>query len=73
MGDGWRSKTELTGLYAHSMREWSKEIQITFTKVPAHSNVFFNELADQTAKRGLEEADGVPKVRALEDMKLWNE
>lgn len=69
----WRSKTELTGLYAHSMREWSKDIQITFTKVPAHSNVFFNELADQTAKRGLEEADGVPKVRALEDMKLWNE
>ena len=69
----WRSKTELTALYASSMREWSRDIQVTFTKVTAHSNVYYNELADKMAKRGLEEADGVPKVRALEDMKLWNE
>ena len=35
----WRSKTELTGLYAASMREWGKKIKICFTKVAAHSNV----------------------------------
>ncbi len=67
----WRSKTELTQTYAKSMREWAERIQMKFTKVSAHSNVFYNELADETAKSGLLEANGVPKVRALEDMKLW--
>ena len=64
----WRSKTELTQKYAAAMQEWSKSIRITFTKVAAHTNVKYNELADQTAKRGLTEANGVPKVKRFEEM-----
>lgn len=67
----WRSKTELTQLYAKSMREWSASIHIIFTKVAAHSNVKYNELADATAKRGLTEANGVPKVTRLEELEIY--
>lgn len=67
----WRSKTELTQKYAAAMREWSRSIRITFTKVTAHSNVRYNELADQTAKRGLREGEGVPKVRKLEELEVY--
>ena len=63
----WRSKTELTGLYASSMREWGKRIMISFTKVAAHSNVYYNELADKMAKTGLREGNGIPKVHMLEE------
>lgn len=62
----WRSKTELTGLYARSMQEWGKRIRIRFTKVAAHSNVYYNELADKLAKKGLREGQGTPRIRALE-------
>lgn len=65
----WRSKTELTGKYAASMREWGRSIKISFTKVPAHSHVKYNELADKLAKEGLIEGHGVPKIRKLEEMK----
>ena len=64
----WRSKTELTQKYAEAMQEWSKNIKIIFTKVPAHSNVKYNEVADQTAKKGLTEGNGVPKVKKWEEM-----
>lgn len=67
----WRSKTELTQLYAKSMQEWSRSIRIIFTKVAAHSNVKYNELADATAKRGLTEANGVPKVTRLEELEIY--
>lgn len=69
----WRSKTELTQLYAKSMQEWAQQIRIYFSKVAAHSNVRYNELADQTAKRGLLEANGVPKVTRLEELELYAE
>ncbi len=69
----WRSKTELTAKYAQSMREWSNSIRIIFTKVTAHSNVKYNELADATAKRGLTEANGVPKVMRLEELEIYAE
>lgn len=67
----WKSKTELTRKYGEAMRDWSRGIQIRFTKVPAHSNVKYNELADRLAKRGLKEGEGVPKVRRLEDMERY--
>lgn len=67
----WRSKTELTQKYAQAMRGWMQGIRIIFTKVPAHSNVKFNELADRTAKAGLTEADGVPKFKKLEEMRAY--
>lgn len=61
----WRSRTELTGKYATSMREWGKSIKIRFTKVAAHTNVYYNELADKMAKTGLREGKGVPKLCSL--------
>ncbi|MCI9674208.1 MAG: reverse transcriptase-like protein [Lachnospiraceae bacterium] len=68
----WRSKTELTRKYAQSMREWGKSISIRFTKVAAHTNVTYNELADKMAKTGLTLGDGVPKIRRLEDMEEYH-
>ncbi|MBE5883079.1 MAG: reverse transcriptase-like protein [Lachnospiraceae bacterium] len=64
----WRSKHELTQKYALTMREWMRDISITFTKVPAHSHVKYNEVADQMAKKGLTQGEGVPKVKKLEEM-----
>ena len=49
------------------MREWGKRIMISFTKVAAHSNVYYNELADKMAKTGLREGNGIPKVHMLEE------
>ena len=68
----WRSKTELTQKYARAMREWGTKIHISFTKVAAHTNVKYNELADQLAKQGLREGNGVPKVCRLEEMKEYD-
>lgn len=69
----WRSKTELTQKYTQAMREWGRSIEIRFTKVAAHTNVYYNEKADKLAKAGLEKAHGVPKVRRFEEMRLLEE
>lgn len=63
----WKSKNELTQKYAQTMREWGQKIQIRFTKVPAHSKVKYNELADETAKLGVANGNGIPKVKSLSD------
>lgn len=49
----WKAKTKLTRKYTNAMREWSKDIDIAFTKVTAHTNVMYNERADQLAKAAL--------------------
>lgn len=67
----WRSRTELTQKYAQTMRAWGTRITIRFTKVAAHTNVRYNELADRLAKTGLTEGKGVPEVRQLEDMEEY--
>lgn len=67
----WRSKTELTQKYTAAMREWMQSIRVKFTKVEAHTNVTFNELADQLAKQALVEGDGIPKVKKLEEMESY--
>ena len=69
----WKSKTELTQKYAQAMRKWSGQIQMRFTKVLAHSNVYYNEMADQLAKRALEEKEGVPDIRKKEEMEPWKQ
>ena len=69
----WKSKTELTQKYAQAMRKWSGQIQMKFTKVLAHSNVYYNEMADQLAKRALEEKEGVPEIRRKEEMEPWKQ
>lgn len=69
----WRAKTELTQKYAAAMQEWGKKIQIHFTKVAAHTNVTYNELADRMAKKGLTQGNGIPKVRKIEEMEEYCE
>lgn len=69
----WKSKTELTQKYAAAMRRWMGSIQMLFTKVEAHSNVYYNEVADRLAKNGLTERDGIPDVRRMEEMEPWAE
>lgn len=64
----WKSKNDLTQKYAASMREWGRSIKIKFTKVAAHTNVKYNELADKTAKIGLTEGNGVPKIKLISEM-----
>lgn len=69
----WKAKTELTQKYAAAMQSWGKKVRIHFTKVPAHSNVKFNELADKLAKTGLLEGNGVPMARPFEEMREYFE
>ena len=67
----WRARNDETITYAGTMREWGRMLKLTFTKVAAHTNVKYNELADQTAKRGLTEGNGIPKVCKLEEMEEY--
>lgn len=69
----WKSKTDLTRKYAEAMRDWGKSIDISFTKVAAHTNVYYNEMADRLAKEAIQNANGIPKVRRLEDMEPFRE
>lgn len=69
----WKSKTELTGKYADAMRRWSTQISLKFTKVAAHTNVYYNEMADQLAKQAVLEKDGVPEVLRKEEMEPWKQ
>ena len=68
----WRTKTELTGEYAAYMRKWGQQIHLRFTKVVAHTNVYYNELADKMAKTGLTKGNGVPRVCLIEDMEEYH-
>lgn len=68
----WKCKKEHTKKYAQAMQEWGAQIKIVFHKVAAHTSVKYNELADKTAKRGLEEGQGVPKIMTLEELEIWN-
>jgi len=69
----WKSKTDLTKKYTAAMQEWNRLIGITFTKVTAHTNVYYNEMADQLAKAALRSGNGIPKVRRKEEMakEIW--
>ena len=44
------------------MRNQRQAIGLKFTKVTAHSNNKYNDMADELAKKGLEEGNGVPKI-----------
>ncbi len=67
----WKSKTELTRKYAESMRRWMGNIQMRFTKVAAHTHVYYNELADRLAKDGLTGREGIPEVWLTQDREPW--
>ena len=49
----FRSKNAVTKAYAQTMQDYDRYINIHFYKVAAHTGVEFNELADELAKRAL--------------------
>lgn len=49
----WKANKTGTQAYARFISEKCKEIEIRFVKVPAHSGVKYNEMADQLAKKAL--------------------
>lgn len=67
----WKSKTELTKKYAEAMRRWSNQVNLKFTKVAAHTNIYYNEMADKLAKQALIEKEGIPDIRRKEEMEPW--
>lgn len=58
----WKAKNELTQKYAAYMQRNNKRINITFTKIAAHTGDYYNEQADALAKRALTEGNGIPKI-----------
>ena len=68
----WKAKTELTKKYAQAMRLWGGKVALRFTKVAAHTNVRYNDLADKLAKTGLVQGNGIPKVRRIEEMEPYD-
>lgn len=58
----WKAKNELTQKYASYMRQNSRRLNITFTKIAAHTGNYYNELADELAKKALTEGNGIPKI-----------
>lgn len=59
----WKAKNELAVKYAKAMNEWKESIQIFFSKVVAHSNNKYNDMADELAKAALTEGKGIPKIK----------
>ena len=51
----WKAKNELTKKYATAMQQWEKYINIGFRKIAAHTGNHYNELADQLAKKAIEQ------------------
>lgn len=46
----WKANSDLTIKYTNAMRNWSKEIDIRFKKIEAHTGEEFNEMADGLAR-----------------------
>lgn len=49
----WSAKAEIGQKYINTVKHISKDVDIHFIKVPAHSNVKYNERADTLAKEAL--------------------
>lgn len=49
----WKAKKKLTQYYASQMAEYRKKLPIVFMKVEAHTGDFYNEQADQLAKKAV--------------------
>ncbi|PKM58228.1 MAG: RNase H [Firmicutes bacterium HGW-Firmicutes-3] len=51
---GWQAKKKGTQQYVTKFNDFSTSFQIDFVKVLAHSGDYYNELADQLAKKALD-------------------
>lgn len=49
----WKANKDITKQYVNFIKEKKALISIDFCKVPAHSGIEFNEMADQLAKKSL--------------------
>lgn len=58
----WKAKNDLTQKYAAYMQQNSRRLNITFTKIAAHTGDYYNELADELAKKALTEGNGIPGI-----------
>lgn len=54
VGD-WRANKPVSQHYVAFIKEAQAKITITFTKVAAHTGILYNELADELAKRAIDE------------------
>ena len=52
----WKANKPWTKAYKKFYDEITASVRVDFVKVPAHSNVTYNELADRLAKEALETA-----------------
>lgn len=59
----WKARNERTQKYGNAMKEWGNLIHIIFSKVTAHSNNTYNDMADALAKAALTEGKGIPKIK----------
>lgn len=50
----WRAKKDLSIKYVRTVNHFRKFMEIEFVKVPAHSNVKYNDMADELAKGALD-------------------
>lgn len=53
--NGWRAKNDLTKKYKEYMQENMKRIEVSFTKIEAHTGNKYNEEVDKLAKAALRE------------------
>jgi len=58
----WKRNNDLTKEYSMYMSEASKQIDISFVKVAAHTGIQHNEAADLVAKKALEVNLPIPKI-----------
>ena len=49
----WKANKKLTQYYADKMTKYRKQLPIVFMKVEAHTGDFYNEQADQLAKKAV--------------------
>ena len=49
----WKANKKLTQYYADKMAKYRKQLPIVFMKVEAHTGDFYNEQADQLAKKAV--------------------
>lgn len=50
----WKANSDLTIKYTNAMRNWSKEIDVRFKKIEAHTGEEFNEMADRLARHAVD-------------------
>lgn len=67
----WKTNKQVSKDYKKKFDSLAGKIKIHFNKVRAHSGIYFNELADELAKKAIKDNVTLPKV-SEEEMKTTN-